>query len=347
MELSNITTANLLDETLRLALPSDGELHEPSLSFLTACSLRVERASRRRYTGRVPSIPGVSALFQRASDIPAKVEEGSADVGIVGLDRFLEGRKDDGDTSIILEDLGFGECELVLGVPSMWADITSIGDLADLAIEFREQNRELRVATKFPNLVQNFLYSQGISYFTIVLSSGTLEAAPTIGYADFIADLTATGNTLRENGLKTIHGGTVLSSQACLIANRRMLSNNAKKLECVKVLLEHTDAYLNARNYCVINTIVANRSPESLTGRIENIAKVNEIAEPAISPIFASDGASKFGITMIVKENRVLDVVENLRSLGGVNITVSPVKYMFQAASSGYQGLLRKIKEQG
>ena len=87
-----------------------------------------------------------------------------------------------------MQDLAFGKCELVLGVPDLWIDITSVNDLSDLATEFKNTGRELRIATKFPRLTEKFLYSNNIHHFTIVLSSGSLEAAPTMGYADLIAD---------------------------------------------------------------------------------------------------------------------------------------------------------------
>ena len=129
---------------LRLALPSDGELHQGSLAFLAACGMPVGRASSRRYTGHLGAVPGVVALFQRASDIPGKVEEGSADLGIVGLDRFLESRREGSDAHVAVEDLRFGQCELIFAVPDAWVDVTSMADLADLAIEFRGRGRELQ-----------------------------------------------------------------------------------------------------------------------------------------------------------------------------------------------------------
>ena len=72
---------------LHMVLPSDGDLHEPTLNFLASCGLPVRRPSARRYTATIPALPGVEVLFQRAADVTQKVEEGSADLGITGLDR--------------------------------------------------------------------------------------------------------------------------------------------------------------------------------------------------------------------------------------------------------------------
>ncbi|HIC68272.1 MAG TPA: ATP phosphoribosyltransferase, partial [Candidatus Latescibacteria bacterium] len=118
---------------LRLAIPSDGALYEPTLMFLRACGIGVARSNSRRYTAEIPALPGVTVLFQRGADITLKVEEGSADMGIVGRDRLLEMRRDSGDTAVVIESLGFGHCELVLGVPDAWIDVVSLADLADLA----------------------------------------------------------------------------------------------------------------------------------------------------------------------------------------------------------------------
>ena len=183
----------------------------------------MRRPNARRYTATVPAIPGVEVLFQRTADITAKVEDGSAELGITGLDRLLEYREDERRAAILVESLGFGRCDLVLAVPDSWLDVTSLADLADLALEFRQQGRQLRIATKYPRLLSEFLYDRGINYFSLAPASGTLEAAPLAGYADLIADLTATGTTLKENRLKTLEDGTVLSSQACLLANTERL----------------------------------------------------------------------------------------------------------------------------
>src|SRR6266567_9600300 len=111
-------------------------------------------------------------------------------------------------------------CSLVLAVPESWIDVTSVHDLSEIAATKHASGRELRVATKYPNLTRQFLYDHGVNYFSLNESSGALEAAPTLGYADLIADITSSGVTLRENRLKTVAGGTILESEACLIANR-------------------------------------------------------------------------------------------------------------------------------
>ena len=231
---------------VRLALPSDGELHESTLAFLRACGISVVRPNSRRYTAYIPSLPGAEVLFQRTADITQKVEEGSAELGITGLDRYLEYRHDGSRVVTLIDDLQYGRCDLVLAVPDAWLDVSSVEDLADLALEFRQEGKQLRIATKYPRLLRRYLFGRGINYFTLVPASGTLEAAPAAGYADLVADLSATGNTLRENRLKTLEGGTILSSQACLMGNPSLLVASKESLSPARSLMEMVEAYLRA-----------------------------------------------------------------------------------------------------
>jgi len=115
--------ANGAKPLLRLILPSDGDLYESSLSFMEGCGLNVVRPRARRYTAVIPSLPGVEVLFQRTADITQKVEEGSAELGLTGLDRLLEYRTDENQVVPLIEDLRFGRCEFVLAVPESWLDV--------------------------------------------------------------------------------------------------------------------------------------------------------------------------------------------------------------------------------
>ena len=237
------------DENLRLVVPSDGEMYESTLGFLSDCGLRISRGNSRRYVGQMTGFDDIVVLFQRAADITSKVEEGSADIGIVGLDRFDEYSLDDGDAFMILDNLNYSSCDLVIAVPEGWIDVTEMNDLADLAVDFRDKGRELRVATKYPKLTSKFFFDLGIYYFTIVQSSGSLEAAPIMGFADLIVDISATGTTLRENQLKTLSDGTMLKSQACLIGNRASLGVSKIKMDLTRQIIERIKTYLESNGY--------------------------------------------------------------------------------------------------
>jgi ATP phosphoribosyltransferase len=283
------------------------------------------------------------ALFQRAADITSKVEEGSADLGIVGLDRFMESRREAGDAIVLVDDLGFGRCELVLAVPEAWVDVTSTADLADLGVEFREKGREIRIATKYPLLVERFLYGHGVNYFSLVPTSGTLEAAPAIGYADLIADLTASGATLRENGLKTLDDGSILVSQACLIANRRLLGRGTAKLQGAKMLLERIEGHLRSREYCSITANVQGASEDAVAARILDHRDLSGVQGPTIATVHSPEGSGWYAVTVVVQKRDTLEAIEHLRRMGGNGIAVVPMLYLFQTECAAYQRLLASL----
>lgn len=328
---------------LRLAIPSDGALYEPTDEFLRASGMPNKRISARGYTGKIMAVEGVSTLFQRASDIPSKVEDGTADCGIVGLDRFLEYHQEGGDSLVVIEDLRFGGCELALAVPETWLDVTTTADLGDLALEFRERGREMRVATKYPRLTQRFLFSKDINYLTLIPSSGTLEVAPAIGQADLIADVTATGTTLRENRLKTLIDGTILTSQSCLIVNKKTLAGAETKLAQIKAILERAEGYLRAQDYCSLAANVQGPSQEAVATRVLDRRDISGVEGPTIAPVYSAEGGDWYSVTVLVEKARVLDAVEHMRQFGGTGITVTQPSYLFLDKCQAYQRLTAAV----
>ena len=245
---------------LRLALPSTGALFEGTSKLFSDCGLGIRRANSRRYTADIPQLPGVDVLFQRQSDITIEIDGGSADIGIVGLDRFYESRLERGETVLIHKDLGFGNSKLVIAVPDAWLDVTSMADLADIALEFRSKGRDLRIASKYQRLVKRFLNQNDVNYVSMVHVSGGLEAAPVIGYADVIADITATGRTLRENDLRILVDGTVMESQSVMVGNARTLANDQNKLQYIRQILGKIDANLRTRDNYLVSAEIENWS---------------------------------------------------------------------------------------
>ena len=175
------------------------------------------------------------------------VENQSLDVGIAGYDRYMETRDPQIDTEVLIGELGFGQCTLSFAVPEDWLDVSNLADLSEVSGQFRERGLELKIATKFPRLVSRFLVARGVNYFSIVPTSGTLEAAPAMGYADLIVDIISSGNTVRQNKLKTIKGGDVIASQACLIANRSTIQTNSKLHTECDMLTNAINSYLKSR----------------------------------------------------------------------------------------------------
>ena len=328
---------------MRLVIPSDGELGEPTMRFLDSCGVKVNRPNSRRYTGSIPSIPGIDVLFQRTADITTKVEEGSADMGITGLDRLIEYRLDDDAVVPVMEDLEFGRCDYVLAVPESWLDVTSIDDLADLALEFHAYGRQLRIATKYPRLLTSYLFERGINHFSLVAVSGTLEAAPIAGYADLIADLSATGTTLRENRLKTVDGGTILTSQACLIANTATLADNPSDLRLAQAFTEMLEAHLRAEPYYRITANVQGRSAEDVSAMILARPDIAGIQGPTVARVFSVEEEDWYAVSLLIRKNRLLDVVEHLRECGGVDIAAAQLSYLFKGQSQAFDTFMERI----
>ena len=332
-------------DSLRLVLPSDGDLYEPSLAYLRACGIPVDRPSARRYTASIPAMPAATVLFQRTADITQKVEEGSAELGITGLDRFLESRREGSPVVPIIEDLGYGHCELVLAVPDSWLDVVSVNDLSDLAIDFRQGGKLLRVATKYPRLLQRYLFSKGINYFSLVQASGTLEAAPTAGYADLIADLSASGTTLRENRLKTLQAGTILVSQACLIGNRRLLREHSRRSELARSILEIMEGYLRARSFYRLTANVRAASAETVSGNVLSRPDLAGLQGPTISRVYNAEEEDWYAVSLVVPKEKLLDVVDHLRQAGAVDISASQVNYLFKDNCRAYDRLMECLEE--
>ena len=312
------------------------------MSFLSSCGLRVRRPNARRYVAVVPSVPGVEVLFQRAADVTQKVEEGSAELGITGLDRYLENRSDPTPVSPLVEDLRYGRCEFVLAVPNSWLDVTSVADLADLALEFHQQGRQLRIATKYPRLLRRYLFGRGINYFTLVAASGAMEAAPAAGYADLIADITETGTTLRENRLKTLEEGTILSSQACLIANVSLLAQSPGARESARALVEPIEAHLRAEPFYRLTANVQGTSANVVSGAVLSRPSLAGLRGPTIARVYNVEEQDWFSVSLLVKKELLLEAVDHLRSCGAVDIAASGVDYLFDGYCAAYRQLFDK-----
>ena len=227
---------------LRLLLPSEGALSEGALNLLEKNNISVIKEKSRKYLGALKGMD-VDVLFQRSSDITEEVESENGDLGIVGLDRYFEYRKNSYSTKVIIEDLGFGEAKLVLACPNSWLDVSYLSDLSDVAIQLRNKGMDLRIATKYPKLVRDFLKQAGVNYFILVSASGGFEAAPILGYADMIADITVTGTTIRDNDLKIIKDGIVFESQASLIGKKSLIPETLDSSKDLKKIINQILRY--------------------------------------------------------------------------------------------------------
>jgi ATP phosphoribosyltransferase len=207
-----------------LALPSKGRLKEKSLEILASAGFKVVLPDDdRSYRARVEGVDDLDILFLSASEIARELGYGSVDLGVTGEDLIRETLAHADERVSIEVPLGFGHADVVVALPEVWRDVTTMADLDDVAADFRQRHgRRLRIATKYWRLTQQFFSQKhGIQVYRIVESLGATEGAPAAGSADMIVDITSTGSTLRANKLKVLEDGVILRSQACLVAARR------------------------------------------------------------------------------------------------------------------------------
>lgn len=336
----------MAENRVTIALPSKGALADPTLDFLKSCDLKVVQANPRQYIASVPNLSQLDVLFQRVNDIAYKVVDGTVDLGITGLDVFHEIVGSDQNAILLHPDLHYGACQLVLAVPESWIDVETMTDVADIALDFREnKRRSLRVATKFTRLARQFLQQHRIHHFTIVEAEGAIEAAPTLGYADIIIDLSATGTTLRENHLKLVSDGVLLESSACLIGNTRRLRECPDVLDTARILLEMIDATHNGQRYYQLTANIRGKSADSVAHAVASNPVTGGLQGPTVSPIYAAntpedDDGQWYSATIIVPSKQLLAAVGHLRSIGGTHTIVIPVRYVFMPQSPSYQQVL-------
>ncbi len=311
---------------VRLALPSKGRLEPAVVEFLAAAGLRVDKPNPRQYFARIPALPGLTVMFQRPGDIVVSVREGSVDFGIAGLDAVAERQGDDGDVFILHEALRFGQCALALAVPETWPVTT----LAELRAHSRTLLHPLRVATQYPWLTHRYLTKNGVEPFHLITAEGTLEVAPAIGYADMIADLVSSGQTLRDNHLRQIDGGVILASQAVFFANRVALKNRPQVLALARQLLEYIEAYLRGQENYLVVANMRHDSPEAIARALFTSPDLGGLQGPTIAPVYTRQGERWHSVSIVVHKDRLIPAVRALRQVGGSGVIVSPIAYIFE-----------------
>jgi ATP phosphoribosyltransferase len=192
-----------MTRVLTLALPK-GRLLDPALALLGGMGIQGLTADTRRLL-LTDDEAGLRFILLKPADIPAYVEYGAADLGIVGKDILAEQQPD------VYEplDLGFGFCRLVVAEPR---ELWERDDPAKWSW--------VRVATKYPTLTERYFSERGIQVEIIHLD-GSIELAPLVGLAERIVDLVQSGETLRANGLVEV--AEIMTSTARLVVNRASL----------------------------------------------------------------------------------------------------------------------------
>ena len=216
---------------ITIGLPSKGRLKESSISFLEKNNLRlISSGDERNYFARIENFTNFRVIYLHAKEIIQRLGDGTLDLGISGLDLLNESTTNLRKKIEIKKKLNFGKANLVVAIPDDWIDVQTIADLEEVSFDFRDKkNTRLRVATKYPNLTNNFLVSKGVTQYKIVTSLGATETYPFIGSSEIITDITSTGATLNANKLRVPKDGYILNSSACILVSKKSLNNKDKK----------------------------------------------------------------------------------------------------------------------
>jgi len=280
---------------LKIAIQKSGRLHEDSMKLLKECGIEVANGVNKLKT-EASNFP-LEVYFFRDDDIPQYVEDGVADIGIVGENVLYEKKKE----AEIVDKLGFGKCRLCIAV--------SRSEQYDSASYLQGK----RIATTYPVIVQQYLNEQNIQA-EIHEISGSVEIAPGIGLADAICDLVSSGSTLFMNGLKEVE--TILQSQAVLVKNKDL---NEAKQQLLDKLLFRIQAVKKAKN----NKYVLLNAPND---RLQDIIKLLPgMKSPTVLPLAESGWSS---VHSVLKENDFWEIIEKLKDAGAQGILVVPIEKM-------------------
>ncbi|MBA3663009.1 MAG: ATP phosphoribosyltransferase [Bacteroidetes bacterium] len=280
---------------LKIAIQKSGRLSEESLRLLKDCGIDVNNGLSKLKT-EANNFP-LEIFFLRDDDIPQYVEDGVADIGIVGENVLLEKNK----KVKTVNKLGFGKCRLSLAIPKE-KKYKNIKDL-----------NGLKIATSYSNILSKFLKKQNVKA-EIHEISGSVEIAPGIGLADAICDLVSSGSTLLTNGLKEVE--VVLRSEAIMIATKNL---NKHKTEILEKLLFRIQSLKSARH----NKYILLNAPNN---KLEAICKILPgMKSPTILPLSVKGWSS---VHSVVEEDQFWEIIEKLKSNGAQGILVVPIEKM-------------------
>lgn len=280
---------------LRLAIQKSGRLHDDSIKLLKECGIDISNGLNK-LKAEASNFP-IEVYFLRDDDIPQYVEDGVADIGIVGENVVYEKNK----PLRVLNKLGFGKCRLSIAVRKS-ENYTGI--------QFLEGKK---VATSYPVILSKFLKDNGVSAEVHEIS-GSVEIAPSIGLADAICDLVSSGSTLFSNGLQEAE--TILSSEAVLVATNNL---EAQKQQIIDRLLFRIESVKKARN---TKYILLNAPNDKLA---EIIALLPGMKSPTVLPLAEAGWSS---VHSVLNENDFWEIIEQLKAAGAQGILVVPIEKM-------------------
>lgn len=283
-----------MNGNLKLAIQKKGRLTEKSLELLRHCGLEIENYSERLVVS-VRNFP-LDILFLRDDDIPEYVQDGVADIGIVGENVIYEKQTN----TEILEKLGFGKCSLQLAYPEN-NELKTLNDV----------NGKI-IATTYPKILKDFLVRNNLEAKIIELS-GSVEIAPSLGIADLICDIVSTGNTLMMNKLKKSF--KVFDSEAVMISS----GNSKIENDILNDLLGRIRSVLKARSSKYLMMNIPKNSLEKITAIIPSLKSptVLHLADEKLLAVHA-----------VIPSDTFWKIVDDLKLAGASGILLLPIENM-------------------
>ncbi len=278
-------------KTLKIAIQKSGRLNEKSVEILKNCGLSFENY-KSSLISTVTNFP-LEILFLRDDDIPEYVQDGIADLGIVGENVIIEAGAD----VSYLQPLGFGKCTLKIAVQTS-STITELSELNGKAI-----------ATSYPVILEKYLKENNVDA-QIRNISGSVEIGPGLGLSDAIFDIVSTGGTLKSNGLKPFK--SVMDSEAVLICSKGM-ELNPEILELVQRIQSVLRA--KATKYVVLNVAKSN-----LQAVVDLLPGVKS---PTVVPLFEEGWVA---VHSVIAEQDFWEKINSLKQAGAQGIVVMPIE---------------------
>jgi ATP phosphoribosyltransferase len=315
---------------LIIAVPAKGRLQENAEGFFMRAGLPlIKPRGARDYRGAVTGLDDVEVAYLSASEITTQLAAGAIHLGVTGEDLVREMIPDVDKRVVLIEGLGFGFANVVVAVPQAWIDVRTMADVDDVATAFRHHHdRKMRVATKYINLTRDFFSSHGVIDYRIVESSGATEGAPAAGTAEMIVDITTSGATLAANGLKVVEDGTILRSQANLVAARNAAWGKGER-DLARVILDRVAAQARARAFREVRA----RFAAGTDMLVENARRKFAVEAPF-------GGPSSSGMLILhCPPDQVYALTSYLRENGAEAVAVADLDYVFSRDNPLYAKL--------
>ena len=207
---------------INIGIPSKGRLRKDVLNIFNKNKLNlISERGERDLLGSIKQYRNIKILYLHAREIIERLGDGSLDIGFSGFDLLKESEINTQKKINVFKRYNFGKATLVVAIPDPWIDVQTVADLEEIAFEFKDKKKKrLRVATKYPNLTREFLFSKGVTQFKLIDSLGATEAYPFTGSSEIITDITSTGETLKANNLRILKDGEILRSEACMMISK-------------------------------------------------------------------------------------------------------------------------------